>query len=147
MTATMSKAERILALLDLGLSTGDIASIIGCNSAYVRVVRQRAASPDGLTPSDRAWRDRNPDKVREMHNRAQKLRYDTKPEARAKQRETNRLHYRKRAADPVWAEQNNAKKREHYRAKREEINAQRRAWRAERRAIVAAMVEVANAKA
>jgi hypothetical protein len=56
MTDKMSKSERILALLTLGPSTSDVASIVGCNSAYVRVVRQRAASPDGLTPSDRRFR-------------------------------------------------------------------------------------------
>lgn len=147
MTATMSKAERILALLDLGLSTGGIASIIGCNSAYVRVVRQRAASPDGLTPSDRAWREKNPDKVRSMANESIKRRYHSDPEYRARHREYCRANYERIKNDPAYIEARNRAARERYHAKKAEISARRKLWRDERRAIVAAMVEVANAKA
>lgn len=37
----MSKSDRILELLDRELTTRDIADVVGCDTAYVRVVQQR----------------------------------------------------------------------------------------------------------
>lgn len=147
MTETMNKAQRILALLAEGKTTIEIAAIIGCRDAYVRVVRQRAASPDGLTPSDRAWREKNPDKVRAMANESIKRRYHSDPEYRARQREHGRAYYERVKNDPAYIEARNSAARQRYRAKKTEIEARRKERRAERRAIVAAMVEVAHGKA
>jgi uncharacterized Zn finger protein (UPF0148 family) len=52
--ATPSKAQRIRELYAQGLRTAQIAEIVNCNEAYVRVAgRQRK---NGHSPSDRSWR-------------------------------------------------------------------------------------------
>jgi hypothetical protein len=147
MTETMSKAQRILALLAEGQTPTEIAAVIGCRDAYVRVVRQRAASPDGITPSDRAWRQKNPDKVREMINRTHRRRYNGDAAYREKQRArclARRQHMI--ATDPDFYQKERERGRARWKAKKAEISARRKAWRTERRAIVAAMIEVAYAK-
>ena len=146
MTETMSKAQRILALLAEGKTPTEIAALVGCRDAYVRVVRQRAASPDGITPSDRKWRAENIGKVRASMARRNRDRYANDPAFRERQREASRRWNAKALTDPAYAEQHRERNRQRYHAKKAEIAARRKAWRAERRAIVAAMIEVAYAK-
>jgi hypothetical protein len=55
----MTKSDLIWALLQEGLDPVDIAARVGCRPQYVYVVRQRKNSPDGRTPSERAWRKEN----------------------------------------------------------------------------------------
>jgi hypothetical protein len=45
----MSKAKKIMSLLDEGRSVPDVAQLIGCRPEYVRTVRARAS---GSRPSD-----------------------------------------------------------------------------------------------
>ena len=142
----MTKSEEIRALLAEGRETWEIAQIVGCNTAYVRVVRQRAASPDGLTPSDRKWRSENMDKVREGMACRNRERYASDPVFRERQLASSRKWQERALADPAYAEQRRERERQRYQAKKAEIAAKRKTWKAERRAIVAAMVEVAHAK-
>jgi hypothetical protein len=144
----MTKSEEIRALLAEGRESWEIAQIVGCNTAYVRVVRQRDASPDGMTPSDRKWRAENHDKVLEGMARRNRERYASDPKYREMQREKGRARRQKMIeADPNFRQKERERARANWRAKKAEISARRKLWRDERRAIVAAMVEVANAKA
>jgi hypothetical protein len=64
---TVSKAERIRALLKLGHSNKTIAETVGCDDAYVRAVRQRTSRDGNPTtnPACRAWHEANPEKIKE----------------------------------------------------------------------------------
>jgi len=139
----VSKAQQILALLAEGKRTIEIAQTVGCLTAYVRTVRLRAQSPDGMTAGDKTWRAANPEKTKEIERRANRRYYRSHPEFRARQQKKSAAWYRALRKDPLrWAaylEQ----RREAYRAKKAQI-AERKA---ERRAIVAAMQEVARAQA
>jgi hypothetical protein len=143
----MTKAERVRALLAEGKTHKEIASEVGCLTAYVRTVRLRAASEDGMSPGERAWRERNADRVREADRIRAKRNGDRRtPEQRERNRERMRERYRRLTADPEFVEAHRVRNREAYRARKAEINARRNARNAERRAIVAAMIEVAHAK-
>ena len=144
---TPSKAQRILALLAEGKTPKEIAAAVGCLTAYVRTVRLRAESPGSVTPGERTWRTRNPDKYREMKARHKRNYYRSNPEFRERQNARTRAYYQAHKDDPAFKEAHLVAKRESYQRRKAEIAARRKLWRDERRAIVAAMVEVANAKA
>lgn len=59
-----SKSGRIRALLAEGLTPQQIAPLIPCSDAYVRLVRR-----DGV--NQRAWTKRNPEKMRALGRKAQ----------------------------------------------------------------------------
>ncbi len=97
----MSKAQRIKELLAEGrMATGEIARTVGCRTSYVRVVRQRAASPGGRTAADIAWVAANPEAVRQIRNRMQRKRYRNNPAVRAKQSERRRAAYARMKENP-----------------------------------------------
>jgi hypothetical protein len=143
----MTKSEEIRALLAEGRESWEIAQIVGCNTAYVRVVRQRDASPDGMTPSDRKWRAENKDKILAGMARRNRERYATDPKFREMHREKGRARRQRLIdADPNFHAKERERARVRWHARKAEISARRKAWRSERRAIVAAMIQVAHAK-
>lgn len=137
-----SKSQTILALLAEGRSTTEVAAIVGCGDSYVRVVRQRAQSPDGMTPGERSWRAANPDKVRQIERESNRRYYHSHPDYRARQIAKSQEWHRARKADPERYAAFLAQRRADYRAKKAEIAKKR----AERRQIVATMLEVARAQ-
>lgn len=94
----MTKAQRILKLYNGKRTTREIAEIVGCNQAYVRVVaRQRRGgsyseidlrylqSPLGQkmrAETQARWRKANPEKIREMQRNYKRRRYHSDPEYR-----------------------------------------------------------------
>jgi hypothetical protein len=148
MTETMSKAQRVRALLAEGKPHQEIADEVGCLRSYVRTVRLRAASEDGMSPGERAWRERNAERVKEFDRKREVRRRESMtPQQRARHRDLQREYYRRRAKnDPIFREKRRILALEGYHRRKEEINAKRRERQAERRAIVAAMIEVAYAK-
>jgi hypothetical protein len=86
----MSKAQRILELLAKGKAPKEIAQAVGCLTAYVRVVRQREQADDRMTPSGRAYAERNADRLRESNRLYKQRRYQTDPEYRERAKATNK---------------------------------------------------------
>jgi len=84
MATQLSKADRIRKMLHL--SNKDIAEIIGCHEAYVRVVRQRT-SPSGNPVTNEAaknWAASNHGRVLAAAARRFRERYHNDPGYRAK---------------------------------------------------------------
>lgn len=97
---SQSKAERILDLLAQGKRPSEIAKTVGCLTAYVRVVRQREQCGSHMTPSGRAWVERNIEKVRAREAAYKKRRYANDPVYRER---SKAAHKRWRDAQKVRA--------------------------------------------
>jgi hypothetical protein len=81
MEGALSKARRIYELLQSGKKPKEIAAIVGCSDAYVRVIRQRQAG-GGKSKADLAWEATNPETVRAIKRRATARSYAANPEKR-----------------------------------------------------------------
>ena len=80
----LTKKSRILALLDAGHSTAEVAAVVGVMVEYVRSCRQRRNGP---SVSDRNYAERNDLRAR------QRERYRQDPEYRERQRARGRDGY------------------------------------------------------
>jgi hypothetical protein len=58
MEGALSKARRIWDLLQAGKKPKEIAAIVDCDPAYVRVVRQRGLNPERMRVLDGAYKQR-----------------------------------------------------------------------------------------
>jgi hypothetical protein len=93
----MNKSERILELDQRGLTTRQIAEEVGCDPAYVRVVRQRQKA-GGDTEANIRWRRENWDRYSAYLAKSYSERYQRDPEFRAV-RDRRVKEYRARIRD------------------------------------------------
>lgn len=66
MPSGVSKAKRILDMLQRGASPSDIVEALKTTRGYIAVVEKRAESPSHRRPCDRQWEEANADKVRDQ---------------------------------------------------------------------------------
>jgi hypothetical protein len=115
MATQLSKADRIRKMLHL--SNKDIAEIIGCHEAYVRVVRQRT-SPSGNPVTNEAaknWAASNHGRVLAAAARRFRERYHNDPGYRAKHIARNTARNKDRyRTDQEFRERSKAYRRARY---------------------------------
>jgi hypothetical protein len=93
----INKASWILDLYDGKRTTREIADMVGCSDAYVRVVaRQRG--PSGISDIDRRYVSSNLKRIKDWQVKYQRNRYRTDPEFRERKLESARNCYLKRRA-------------------------------------------------
>lgn len=111
----MTLSDEIRLHLRDGMSPREIADLLGCRSAYVRVIRQRT-DPEGnsqLANADVTWRA-SPEgrKAIKAASRRRMLRYQTDPAFRAAWLERTRKYRRDRyRSDPEFRERHLAANR------------------------------------